>query len=141
MDPLAIATAFADLVSSLGQFKAERENRSARTIAEYLEWLRRRDQQHLVDLIDQNLSLSNSLAALLAGQHEEVIGKLAELDFVLSTVASRFADFKPLAAAALAVLEQLWRLFLVCAARCIVWPRGDSSFRLSECKARFVQIR
>jgi hypothetical protein len=99
MEPLTIATAFAEIVGLLGLFKSEGANREANTIGEYLEWLRRRDHQQLVDLISQNADVSGAISALLERQHDEVVAKLTDLDKVLSSVAGRLPDFQPLAVA------------------------------------------
>jgi hypothetical protein len=99
MDPLTIATAFADIISLIGQFKSESENRQSKTVDEYLEWLRRQNHQELVDLISDNRALTAAISPLLKGQHDEVMAKLHSLDTVLSSVASHLPDFHAIAVA------------------------------------------
>jgi hypothetical protein len=99
MEPLSTATAFADVVSLVGQFISSRDNRTQATVAEYLEWLRRENHQELVALIEHNRALATALAALLKTNHHEVMEKLSELDKTLSGIASHFPDFAAVAVA------------------------------------------
>jgi hypothetical protein len=97
---LAGATALADLVSLIAEFKALRENRDSKTIAEYLEWLRRQNHTELVERIESSADLTAALGELLACHHDEVMARLAALDKTMSAIASAFAEFRALAVSA-----------------------------------------
>lgn len=94
MDPL---TGFISIVSLLAVFKSERRAEDSATIDQYVDWLRRREHEHLANLIKDNTQLSQSLNSLLTQQHDEVMAKLHGLDQVLSDVASHIVEFKAIA--------------------------------------------
>lgn len=102
MDPttvLTFATSFGAIVGLMADFVSSRRAGESQTIDEYIDWLRRHEHQQLADAIASDSDLSRSIQTLLAGQHDAVMAKLAELDKVLSSVAQNFSDFAAIAAA------------------------------------------
>ena len=97
MDPLSIAMMFSSIVGLVGLFKSERRANATATKDEFFDWLRTHQHDQLAALILDNAELARSLEGLLAGQHEEVLAKLNNLDRVLTEVASHIEGFKPLA--------------------------------------------
>lgn len=83
----------------LATFFQERRSDKAATIEEYKAWLQLHRHDELVGMLANNLQLSGAIDRLLQNQHGEVMDKLAQLDEVISTVASHLADFKPIAQA------------------------------------------
>jgi hypothetical protein len=97
MEPLT--TTFATILGLVSVFKDETREREGRDFDQYLDWLRRQEHKCVVDLILGNQEIAASVRVLIEDQHGEVMGKLAELDKVLATVAARIAGFQPLAKA------------------------------------------
>ncbi|MFG0248364.1 MAG: hypothetical protein ACF8OB_05710 [Phycisphaeraceae bacterium JB051] len=96
MEPITLASAFATIVGLMGVFKAEQRAEETASINQYIEWLRQHQHEQLVDLILNNVELSNSIQSFLSIQHDEVMNKLQSLDQVISEVASHLASFKPI---------------------------------------------
>jgi hypothetical protein len=97
MEPITVATSFASIVGLLSIFKSEGKSREGDTLEDFIEWLRRREHEQVVDLILKNTQLSRSLGEIVQVQHEQILARLAELDAVLADVASHVAVFQSLA--------------------------------------------
>jgi hypothetical protein len=105
IDPSTL-TNFASLMGMLATFFQERRSNKTTTIEDLRSWLESHHHDELVGMLANNLQLSSAIERLLQNQHGEVMAKLAQLDGVISTVASHLADFKPIAQA-MAVKSQL----------------------------------
>lgn len=97
MEPLAVATSFAAIVGLMADFVSSRRADQARTIDEYVDWLRRHEHRELADSIAANSELSRSIQTLLVGQHDAIMAKLADLDKVMTSVARNLTDFSGIA--------------------------------------------
>lgn len=95
MDPITIATAFATVVSLIGQFKAERKNSKDLEASEFLSWLTENRPEEIKNLLESNTDTTISIKALLATNHEELIAKLESLDKALAAYASGVSGFPP----------------------------------------------
>jgi len=92
-----LVTAFTSIVGLLGVYKDEVRGREGQDFNRYIDWVRRQEHHHLVDLILNDQELSRSIRVLVEDEHGEVMARLRELDKTLSSVASHMAAFKPLA--------------------------------------------
>ncbi|MDF1521998.1 MAG: hypothetical protein P1P87_04160 [Trueperaceae bacterium] len=95
--PLA-STAFATIVSLIGQFRSERSGRDGSEYEQFQTWLIDRNHEEIRTLLDRNQQVVDGLRALLA-EHDEALGaRLEALDKALATFASGLPGFGAIAA-------------------------------------------
>lgn len=97
MEPLTSATAFASVISLLGQFIAERQTSKTLEADEFMSWLSDNRHDEIKQLLELNTNSTISIKALLAVNHEELISKLETLDNALAIYASGISGFSDLA--------------------------------------------
>ncbi|OSI18837.1 hypothetical protein BWD09_00850 [Neisseria dentiae] len=97
MDPLAIAGAFANIISLIGMFKAERHQASENEYEEFLEWLETNRHTEILEAISSNKNLVSGLGELLNQNHQELLNKILQLDSLLLHLASHINGFSQLA--------------------------------------------
>jgi len=100
MEPVST---FVTIVGLIGLFKAQRdvaradgEAAKSANITEYIEWLRRHDHLQIVEMLESDREMLQSVQDLIAGNHLDVISKLSELESLVSTIAEGMAAFKPI---------------------------------------------
>lgn len=97
MEPLTSATAFASVISLLGQFIAERRTSKKLDSDEFMSWLSNNRHDEIKQLLELNTNSTISIKALLSVNHEELISKLEALDNALAIYASGVSGFSDLA--------------------------------------------
>lgn len=79
IDPLALATTFANLVQLLGQFTQSRNTSSEHTLGEFRDWLTESNHGELVKLLNENTKTTISIKALLNCSKQELDMKIQSL--------------------------------------------------------------
>ena len=97
MDPLALATSFATIVSLLGTYSSERGGERASSYEDFMQWLVETNHQELMGMIRQNDATVIGIKALLNQNHEVLVERLRNLDESLAQVASGLAGFREVA--------------------------------------------
>lgn len=90
MDPLTAAGTFATFVGLLSNFKAEQ---SGTELTEFTKWLKEKHYEQIATAIDQNSMLSKELSKILATNHVDLVGRLAQLDSRIAQLAGQFEGF------------------------------------------------
>lgn len=88
---------FATILGLIGQFASGRETREQKDYDQFLAFLSDQNQHELKDLIDRNYSTSTSIKAILNTSHDEIIGRLKELDVALASYSRVISGFSGLA--------------------------------------------
>jgi hypothetical protein len=88
MELLTGATTFATFVGLLCNFKSEHKQASEDEYQEFIEWLRKKRHDRLIEEISSNHLLGLGIKSLLKQNHEAVMAKLTALDKVLLSIAS-----------------------------------------------------
>ncbi|MDQ3458825.1 MAG: hypothetical protein M3498_05950 [Deinococcota bacterium] len=96
MDPLSVATAFATVVSLIGQFRAERGDSRQADFNEFMAWLVKTNHEEVKELLESNAQTTDGIKDLLGEQHEALMGKLEVLDNTLASYASGIPGFSNL---------------------------------------------
>lgn len=96
MDPFSATTAFATLVSLIGQFRAERSGAKQADFNEFMSWLVETNHEELKGLLEQNARTVISIKALLNEQYDAFSRKLELLDDTLTGYASGISGFSEL---------------------------------------------
>jgi hypothetical protein len=96
MDPLSVATAFATVVSLIGQFRAERGDSRRADFNEFMAWLVKTNHEEVKELLESNAQTTDGIKDLLGEQHEALMGKLEVLDNTLASYASGIPGFSNL---------------------------------------------
>lgn len=97
-DFLNYAGAFANIVGLIGMFKTERQqNHLENQYDAFLKWLEENHHQDMLNAIQQNHSLINSLQNLLQSNHDELLAKIEKIDTLLLEISSNINGFKQLA--------------------------------------------
>ncbi len=119
MDPLSTATTFANIVSLIAGFLAERRSSGAASYDEFMKWLTINNHNELLRLLNQNGATVVSIKALLNRNNDELALRLQALDSSIAQLASGFEQFRDIALAiyphadlstqALSMLEQFVR--------------------------------
>lgn len=96
MDPFSTTTAFATLVSLIGQFRSERAGAKQADFNEFMAWLVETNHDELKHLVEQNSRTVIGIKALLNEQYDAFSRKLEILDNTLATYASSLSGFSEL---------------------------------------------
>lgn len=99
MEPLTVASTFATIVSLLRIWKSERTAAKQQTVDQFVEWLRRREFSELADTLRNNKAAMESIADLLATNHEEMMEQLAVIEGLVTDLAAKAGQLEPLASA------------------------------------------
>lgn len=94
MDPLTAAGAFATLVGLVCNFKAER---SSGSLDAFIVWLQEKHHEDIAVAIQRDANLLESLRALFATNHAELIERIGRLDEAMSAVAAHVGTFSSVA--------------------------------------------
>lgn len=94
MDPLSLSSTFMGLISLCYAYQA---NNDSTNLEGFLQWLYATQQADTARLIEQNESIQTQLNALMAGNHNEVMGKLEKLNNLILSIASRIEGLNGLA--------------------------------------------
>lgn len=90
--PLA-STAFATIVSLIGQFRSERSGRDGSEYEQFQTWLIDRNHTEIKSLLDRDRQVVDGLRTLLAEHDEALRARLEVLDKALATFASGLPGF------------------------------------------------
>jgi hypothetical protein len=99
MDPLTLATAFASVISLIADFKAQRSDQDSAEYADFAAWLSEHHHEEVLKLLNQNVSTSVSIKALLSQDRRVLRERLEALDKTLAALASSVEGFSGLASA------------------------------------------
>lgn len=94
MDLFSSAGAFATIVGLLAAFKSER---SSSDLSDFYGWLKEKRYEGVENSIRNSEILTQQLSQILSQNHDELIGKLKQLDILMSSIASQIQDFSGLA--------------------------------------------
>lgn len=98
IDLLNYAGAFANIVGLIGMFKTEhQQNHLENQYDTFLEWLEENHHQDMLNAIQQNQNLINSLKILLQNNHDELMVKIEKIDTLLLEISSNINGFAQLA--------------------------------------------
>lgn len=98
IDLLNYAGAFANIVGLIGMFKTEhQQNHLENQYDAFLEWLEENHHQDMLNAIQQNQNLINSLKILLQNNHDELMVKIEKIDTLLLEISSNINGFEQLA--------------------------------------------
>lgn len=88
MDP--IATTVSQILSLFAMFLQDRrgrkETQTQATLQDYIEWLRRREHNEVVTLLESNSQLMHAIQHMLSVGHEELIVRFDQLKAMLTTI-------------------------------------------------------
>jgi hypothetical protein len=117
MDPLALGSAFATIVSLIGAFKKERRVVADDEYKAFLEWLEGKRHDEIIQYIEMNTQLVAGIRAFLQEDNKAIIQKLETIDTLAASIASRIEGLAEIAKAvkpnqalsnqALSILKQL----------------------------------
>lgn len=93
MDPLSAATTFATIVSLLADFKSQREDNTSDAFNDFLTWLTKSQHEELKNLIQQNVTTTIGIKALLNENKKDLAEKLEQLDRKLAILMSKDSVF------------------------------------------------
>lgn len=88
MDPLSIAGAFATIIGLICNFKNEKRTVSENEYNAFVEWLTEKRYDQIIEYLEKNSSLSESIKAFLNEHNEIIIKKLNSIDEIVSNIAS-----------------------------------------------------
>lgn len=94
MDPLTAAGAFATLIGLVCNFKAER---SSGSLDAFIVWLQEKHHDDVAAAIQRDANLVESLRALFATNHAELMDRIGRLDEAMSAVAAHVGTFSSVA--------------------------------------------
>lgn len=97
MDYLALAGAFANIVSLIGMFKSEHQSNSTNQYEDFLTWLETHHHSDILQAIQSNNQLVQSLRNLLQSNQTELLDKIAKIDTLLLEISSNISGFSELA--------------------------------------------
>lgn len=95
MEP--VATAFATIVSLIGQYRSERSSANQQDFNEFIEWLAKSQHEELVQILQLNTRASLGIKALLQQDREIFLERLEAIDNALSQFASAIEGFSEVA--------------------------------------------
>jgi hypothetical protein len=90
MEPVTTAFGFSTIVGLVCNFKSEK---SGKNFDEFLNWLKEKNQENVIEIIQNNRELSDGLCTLFQANHEVVLEKLKNLDHLVSSLAGRIDIF------------------------------------------------
>jgi hypothetical protein len=93
MDPITAASAFATIISLIGQFRNERASGQPSDFNSFLTWLVETQHNELKMLVEGNAASVAGIEALLSEQQDVLVAKLESLDRALAAFASGIAGF------------------------------------------------
>jgi len=88
VEPLTSATAFATIISLIGQFRTEHSSQETVNEQQFLEWLENSHHNDLKKLLELNTTATIGIKALLNEDREIVLEKLENIDNILASFAS-----------------------------------------------------
>jgi len=97
MDPITGASAFATIISLVGQFRAERGSNSQADFNAFLSWLVEMQHDELKKLVEANVITSIGIKALLNEQQDVLVAKLESINRALVSFASSYEGFSDIA--------------------------------------------
>lgn len=93
MDSITAASAFATMVSLIGQFRTEGGSKKQTDFNSFLTWLVETQHDELKTLLEANAKTAISIKALLNEQQDVLVAKLESLDCALARFASGIEGF------------------------------------------------
>jgi hypothetical protein len=99
MEPLQAATTFATLVGLLCSFRQEKSGGERLQHQQFIEWLAYHRHEELKNLICGTAGLRTEVDSLLQADHERMFEKLDQVSGILTSLLSRFDEFRGLALA------------------------------------------
>jgi hypothetical protein len=99
MEPLTTATAFATIVSLIGQFRSEHSSQEQVDFNEFLEWLVKTQHDDIKALLETNTQAMIGIKAILNEDRDVILTKLESIDNALSSFSFGISGFSDLAEA------------------------------------------
>lgn len=99
VDFLTGATAFASIVSLIGQYRSERSKSGQADINDFQQWLENNHQQEVINFLKKNTRAIESLESLILEDKNTLLNKLEGLDNALAAFATNVQGFAQLAEA------------------------------------------
>lgn len=96
---MTAATAFATTISLLADFIARRDANRATTLDEFLAWLAEHRHDQIRAMLEQNISTTIAIKALLGESRQQILDRLESLDRTLARFAAGFDSYRELAIA------------------------------------------
>lgn len=100
MDMLSTSTLFAQIVSLLADYAAQKSSKETLTIADFAAWTATHGHAEIMGAIERNQAMTVGVKAALAEGRVELLDKLGALDAKLSAVAAGSGPFDAIAQAA-----------------------------------------
>jgi len=97
MDPLTLATAFATVLSLVGQFRSEQGASNQADFNGFIQWLSETQHDEIKELLELNTSTVIGIKALLKEDRDTLCDQLEKLDMALTSFASGFEGFSVIA--------------------------------------------
>lgn len=107
MDYLALAGAFANIVSLIGMFKSEHQANSVNQYGDFLKWLEEHHHNDVLQAIQANHLLMQSLQNLLQNNHDELMEKILKIDTLLLEISSNTSNINGFAELANSFTHQI----------------------------------
>jgi hypothetical protein len=93
MEPLSGATAFATIISLIGQFRSERSSSKDAEFNDFLTWLVEAKHDEIKKLVENNTEASRGIKLLLEEKYNSLMEKLETLDKTLASYSSHISGF------------------------------------------------
>ena len=98
MDPLTLATAYATVVSLIGQFRNERRESTNDDLQGFLDFLSNQGHEEIRQLLEANQVSTVGIKALLSQSTEQILEKLEYLDQGMASLSTGIANLRDVAA-------------------------------------------
>lgn len=97
MEPLASATAFATIVSLVGDFISRREANESKDYESFMSWLQEERHEEIRNLLQSSSTTVIGVKALLSESRDQILDRLSALDQTMAAIAAAIPAFRGIA--------------------------------------------